>query len=179
LSKYETVSSETKFQGKILTVTVDLVKMPDEKIHEREVVKHNGAVGIVPVTKEHETILVKQYRHATGEEILEIPAGKLDKGEGPSECALRELKEETGVTGKLIELAEFYTTPGYSNEFFYLYLAADIEGKPAKPEDNEIAELLKLPMSQALEMISAGLIVDGKSIAGLYLAKEYLEKKRK
>lgn len=178
MSRYETVSSETKFEGKIFSVSVDLVKMPDGTIHERELVKHFGAVGIVPLTEENEVVLVRQYRHPVKDELLEIPAGKLDLEEDPLECARRELKEETGATGELIKLAEFYTTPGYSNEFFYLYLAIDLKDGPAKPEDGEVLELVRIPLFQALEMISTGKINDGKTIAGLCLAERHLRKSK-
>jgi len=179
MAKYEIVSSETKFEGKILSVSLDLVKMPDGTIHERELVKHQGAVGIVPLTEENQVILVKQYRHPTGEELWEIPAGKLDRAEDPLECARRELKEEVGVAGKLTKLAEFYTTPGYSNEFFYLYLATDLKEEkddPLEQEDDEILELVRIPLSRGLEMISAGEIKDGKTIAGLCLTERHLMK---
>lgn len=176
MSRYETMSSESKFEGKIFSVSVDLVKMPDGTIHERELVKHFGAVGIIPLTEENEVVLVRQYRHPAGDELLEIPAGKLDAEEDPLDCALRELKEETGATGELIKLAEFYTTPGYSNEFFYLYLATDLKDGPADPEDGEILELVRIPLFQALEMISTGKINDGKTIAGLCLAERHLRR---
>lgn len=173
--KYEVVSSETKFEGKIITTKLDLVRMPDGSIHERELVEHQGAVGMVPLTKDGEVILVKQYRHPTQQELLEIPAGKLRKDEDPHACASRELIEETGFSGKLSKVAEFYTSPGYSNEYFHLFVATDLKETGHKPSDEEITELVRIPLSAALEMIGRGEIRDGKSIAGLCLAERYLE----
>lgn len=172
--KYKTVSSETKFSGIIIKTRVDMVRMPDGTIHEREVVEHKGAVGIVPITANREIILVKQYRHPTGDELWEIPAGKLAQGEDPLDCANRELVEETGFSGKLSKAAEFYTTPGYSDEYFYLFLAIDLKETDQKPSDEEIVQLTTVPLEQALEMIAKGDIRDGKSITGIGLAERYL-----
>ncbi len=177
--KYETVASDTKFTGKIINTRVDMVRMPDGKIHEREIVEHNGAVGIVPITTNKEVILVKQYRHPAGGELWEIPAGKLTQKEDPLDCADRELKEETGYKGKLIKVAEFYTTPGYSNEYFYLYLAVDLRETRHKPSDDEILELANVSLEEAVEMICNAKIIDGKSIAGICLANRYLQKQEK
>lgn len=174
--KYRIVHTQRKFDGKIIQVLLDEVKMPDGKVHQREVVRHKGAVGIVPIT-DGEVVLVRQYRHPTRESLLEIPAGKLSIGEDPKKCALRELEEETGHRAEeLVTLAEFYTTPGYSNEYFYLYLAIPLRsGRMSLQGGEELdLEVLKVPLQDALDMISSGEIKDGKTIAGLCLAERHL-----
>jgi ADP-ribose pyrophosphatase len=172
--KYEVVSSEVKFRGQIIITKVEMVRMPDGSIHEREFVEHQGAVGIVPVTDDGEVILVKQYRHPTKGDLLEIPAGKLRSGEDPYMCAGRELIEETGFTGNLDKIAEFYTTPGYSNEYFHLFMATGLEETGHKPSDEEITELVTVSISAAIEMIRTAEIRDSKTINGLCLAQSYL-----
>ncbi|MBI4744668.1 MAG: NUDIX hydrolase [Actinobacteria bacterium] len=169
---YQVVKSETKFKGEILTLLVEQVKFPDNKIHEREIIKHQGAVGIVPLTDKGEIIFVVQYRHPAGEEILEIPAGKLDQdGETPLDCAMRELEEETGYKGELVKLAEFFTTPGYSNEVFHLYLAKNLEEVTDEILDKAVLEIKKIPIKKAVSMVSSFEIKDAKTIIGIYLAE--------
>lgn len=178
---YRAIKSEVKFEGEVITLFVDEVKMPWGDIREREYVRHKGAVGIVALTDENEVYLVKQYRHPTGGVLLEIPAGKLDGREDPLSCAIRELREETGsVCREMVKLAEFYTTPGYSDEFFYLYLATGLEEGAREPEDDEEQELevLKVSLNEAFEMISSGKIRDGKTIAGLALTEKLLKGRR-
>lgn len=179
--EYKIVESKTIFEGKILTLKIDQVKMPHGPIRERETIFHKGAVGIVPLTKDNEVYLVKQYRHPIREFLLEIPAGKLDRKEDPQECALRELEEETGCRCQsLIKQAEFFTSPGYSNEYFYLYLATGLTRQEPKPEADEELDLkvLRMPLEKAMEMIISGEIKDGKTIIGLCLAERYAKKRK-
>lgn len=168
--EYKTIDSQTEFQGEIITVMFDRVLLPDGLIHNREYVRHPGAVGIVPVTEDMKALLVKQYRHATNAELWEIPAGKLDAGESPQGCAMRELEEETGLTGDLTPIGAFYTTPGYSDEMFYLYKATRLTGTHRLPHDEEIIEHKYIDLNDALKMIKDGIIADGKTICGLCLA---------
>lgn len=174
---YRTLDSETKFEGKVFKVLIEKVEMPHGEICEREVILHKGAVGLVTVLADQKVVLVRQYRHPVGKKLVEIPAGKLAQGEDPQDCARRELKEETGYTAnKLIKLTQFYTTPGYSNEWFHMFLAADVVKGKRAPEGGEEQELevLEIPLSLALQQISAGEITDGKTIVGLCLAQRYL-----
>lgn len=175
---YKILKSETKYKGKVLHLVVDRIKFPDGREAERESILHFGAVGLVPITDKDEVILVRQYRHALKDYLLEIPAGKLSKGEDPLKCAERELQEEIGEkANKIVKLAEFFTSPGYSNEYFYLYLALDLEESKLKSEDieEEFMEIVKIPMSEVFKKIDEGKICDGKTIAGLCLAKLYLD----
>ena len=130
-------------------------------------IEHRGAVGIVCV-HDGDLVLVRQYRHATGEELLEIPAGKLDADEPPEATAARELSEEVGLHPRSLEhLATYYTTPGFTNEMFHLYLCTDAEPRPGKTDDGEVVEVVRRPVSSLRELLTSGEIRDAKSLLGL------------
>lgn len=176
-SKYRIVNSKQVWEGHIFKVRVDEVEMPDGQILEREVIKHAGAVGVVPITADGRVILVKQYRHAIGGYLWEIPAGKRDRVEAPTECAKRELKEEAGAEyTDLWELAEFNNSPGYSSELFHLYLAKVSNIGEAEPDGAEEMEMERevFPLKETLAMIDQGEIVDAKTIIGLLLAERWI-----
>lgn len=176
--KYRTVSSEIKYKGEIVSLKVDRVRFPDGTVHLREVVNHPGAVGIVPLTKEKQVVLVRQHRYPVERELLEIPAGLPHRKESPEQTALRELKEETGYRpSELIKLSEFYLTPGYSDEYFYLFLALEAEKGRSELEADEVITLERMPLSKAMELVRKGTIVDGKTIMGLILTDSYLRTK--
>lgn len=173
--EYKVTRSEVKFKGKVLTLKVDEVTTPSGRKVEREVISHFGAVGMVPLLDTGEVILVKQYRHPVSGYILEIPAGKLARGEDPAQCAQRELKEEIGMeAGELVKLAQFYTTPGYSNEYFHLFLAKNLSENKMGEVEEEIVGTERMPLDKALKLIDEGKIEDGKTIAGLCLTKLHL-----
>jgi len=173
--EYRLIKSEQKYAGNVLNLRVDDVRFPNDAIFKREVIEHEGAVGVVPLCKDGQVMLVKQYRHPINDFLLEIPAGLFDEGELPIECAIRELKEETGgISNNVMKLAEFYTTPGYSNEKFYLYLALDVEETEPSPEDDEFIEIKKINLDDALDLMVGGKIEDAKTIIGLCLASRYL-----
>ncbi|MHB8779899.1 MAG: NUDIX hydrolase [Candidatus Geothermincolia bacterium] len=168
---HELIERKSIFGGKVIRVYLDQVRLPDGVVAEREVVEHGGAVGIVPVDEDGTVTLVRQYRHATGESLLEIPAGKLDRGEAPEECAYRELEEEVGLTtGHLRKLSEFYTSPGFSNEVLHLFLAEDLTVTEAAPEDDEFLEVETMPLAEALDLVLRRDIRDSKTVAGIALA---------
>ncbi|MDH7479581.1 MAG: NUDIX hydrolase, partial [Syntrophomonadaceae bacterium] len=146
----ETIDSKRIFTGKMVSLRVDRVKLPSGQTATREVVEHPGAVALIAVNQQGEMVLVKQYRQPVGKVLLEIPAGKLQPGEDPVECARRELLEETGyAAGGLELLTAYYTTPGFSDEKMYLFLATELaEGKAALDED-EFLEVVHLPPAQA------------------------------
>ncbi len=174
--KPKRIKSNVMFKGKILNLRVDEVELPNGRIVEREVVEHRGAVGIVPITSDNEVVLIKQYRYSIDETIWEIPAGLLDEGESPLDCAIRELKEETGFSAKIfIKMAEFYLTPGNSDEYFHLYLAKDLTDGDAELEEDEFLELERVSFKDALKMVDNNEIKDAKTIIGLCLAKKILE----
>lgn len=173
---YNITGSRTVFKGHILTVRVDDLTMPSGRLVEREVITHGGAVGIIPVTDDGRIIMIRQYRHPVDRLLLEIPAGKLDPGEEPAACAERELIEEIGMApGRLKKITAFFTTPGYSNEVFHLFLAENlIERHSDKPEE-EIVGTERVSVDEAVRMIEDGRIEDGKTIAAVGMVKIYLE----
>ncbi|HKZ80802.1 MAG TPA: NUDIX hydrolase [Pyrinomonadaceae bacterium] len=164
------IASTEVFHGRVFNVTVDTI-MEGEITYQREVVHHPGSAVIVPVFDDGTVALVRQYRHPAVRYLLEVPAGTLERGERPEEGAARELEEELGCTaGRWEKLSEFFVTPGFCEEKMWLYLAIGlIEGKQ-RLEDDELIEIVRLPISQCLEMITAGEIQDAKTIIGLMLA---------
>jgi ADP-ribose pyrophosphatase len=164
------LSSEETFRGRVFSVTVDTTREGD-KTYRREVVHHPGSAVIVPVFEDGTIALVRQYRHPAVRYLLEVPAGKLDQGEVPPEAAARELEEELGfVAGRLEKLAEFFVSPGFCEEKMWVYLATDLTKTQQRLEDDEVIEVVRLPFSQALSMITTGEIEDAKTIIGVMLA---------
>lgn len=176
---YEVTQSTRKFTGEVFSVDLDTLRLPDGQVREREVVHHPGAVGIVAVTRDRQILLVSQYRHPTDGFLAEIPAGKLDnEGEDPQACAGRELREETGaVADRLVKIGEFYTTPGYSDERFHMFLATGCVVGETAPEDDEEQDLtvIGVDLDEAVAMATDGRFQDGKTIAGILLAARVLE----
>ncbi|MBM7854158.1 ADP-ribose pyrophosphatase [Desulfohalotomaculum tongense] len=168
----KTISSQMLHRGKVVSLRIDSVELPNGKIAAREVVEHSGAVAVVPIDNNGEVLMVRQYRHPVGKILLEIPAGKLDPGEAPDDCVRRELLEETGmVAGKLSKLFSCYSTPGFSNEILHVYLAENLTYQGQQLDKDEFLKVEKVPLSKAVEMISAGEIEDAKTIAGLLAVK--------
>jgi ADP-ribose pyrophosphatase len=164
------LNSRKVFDGNVFDVTVDTIQ-EGELIYQRDVVRHPGSAVIVPVFADGTVALVKQYRHPTVRDLLEIPAGTLDEGEKPEVGAARELEEELGVVaGKMEKLSEFFVSPGFCEEKMWVYLATELtEGKQLL-DDDEILEIVRLPIASALELITSGEIQDAKTIIGLMLA---------
>ena len=164
------LSSQKVFEGRVCNVTVDTVS-EGEITYQREVVHHNGSAVIVPVFDDGTVALVKQYRHPAVRYLLEVPAGTLAKGERPEIGAARELKEELGVVAASLEkLSEFFVSPGFCEEKMWVYLATELSEGEQALEDDEILDVVRLPIAEALEMITSGEIQDAKTIIGLILA---------
>ena len=162
--------SEEVFRGRVFSVTVDTTQEGD-KTYEREIVHHPGSAVIVPVFEDGTIALVRQYRHPVVRYLLEAPAGKLDPGEAPQEAAARELEEELGlVAGRWEELSEFFVSPGFCGEKMWVYLATELTETQQRLEDDEVIEVVRVPFSQALGMITTGEIEDAKTIIGVMLA---------
>lgn len=173
----KTMKSEKIYEGKILSVRIDTVELPDKKYSKREIVEHPGAVAIVPITKEKEIVFVKQFRKATESVLIEIPAGKLEINEQPVNCAVRELKEETGLSAEKIEyVLDYYSSPGFTNERIHLFFATGIVYGEAAPEDDEYIDVIKLNINEAVDMIRRGIIKDGKTITGVLMAYDRMER---
>jgi len=158
------------FSGRVFEVTVDTVK-EGSVTYQREVVHHPGSAVIIPVFEDDTVALVKQYRHPAVRYLVEAPAGTLNDRERPDVGAARELEEELGlVAGNLEKLTEFFVSPGFCEEKMWVYLATELRQTKQRLEDDEILEVLRIPFSQALEMITDGEIEDAKTIIGLMLA---------
>jgi len=166
-----TVSTKSVFEGKIISLQIDTVKLPDGGSASREIVRHPGAVAVLAIHG-GKIILVDQYRQAMGRCELEIPAGKLEKGEDPLEAAKRELQEETGYTCQNIRLLHsFYTSPGFADELIHLYVAEGLEGGKAVPDEDEFLELYELTFEETQEAVATGRISDAKTIMAVYAWK--------
>ncbi|MCL6560366.1 MAG: NUDIX hydrolase [Firmicutes bacterium] len=164
----KTLSSKRVYEGKIINLRIDTVTLPGGRTGTREVVEYAGAVAVVPVNKKSELLLVRQYRHAVGKTLLEIPAGKLEPGEDPPVSAGRELLEETGYEAEhLRPLIRFYSTPGFTTEELHLFLATGLTLKKQNLDEDEFIDVVPVPFKRALEMIWAGEIRDAKSVAGI------------
>jgi len=164
------ISSQKVFDGRVFNVTVDTVR-EGELTYQREVVHHGGSAVIVPIFDDGTVALVKQYRHPAVRYLLEAPAGTLSHGERPDAGAARELAEELGlVAGRMEKLSEFFVSPGFCEEKMWVYLATELLQHKQRLEDDEIIEIVRLPIADALEMITSGEIQDAKTIIGLMLA---------
>lgn len=163
-----TVASQYAYLGRVVNLRVDTVMLADGKTTKREIVEHGGSVAIVPLDAEDHVLMVRQYRKAAERELLEIPAGTLERDESPEDCAARELEEEVGHrANRLISLGQFYTSPGFCTEIMYLYLATDLQPTAAHTEADEFIAVERLPLGEAVEMVHRGEICDAKSIVGL------------
>ena len=170
----EILSSEEVYRGRLINVACDTVREAG-KTYVREVVRHPGGAAVVAYFDDGTVALVSQYRHPTVRYLLELPAGKLDPGERPEETAARELEEELGVVaGRLEQLSEFYTTPGFCAEKLWVFLATSLRETASRLEEDEIIEVVRLPFARALEMIASREIEDAKTIIGLLLAARRL-----
>ena len=172
---HEVISSENKFEGKWFSVRRETLIFPNGLKVERDVVDHPDAVVVIPVDQERNVLLVEQYRNAAGAMLLELPAGTVEEGEDPLVSAQRELREETGVAARqLIPVGNFWASPGFCTERMWMFLGLDLENSPLEPDLDEDISVKRIPFEEVLEMAARGLIVDGKTIAGLFLAQNYL-----
>lgn len=169
------ISSESVFDGVLLHVFKDEIVLPNGNKATREWIKHPGASSVIPLLPDNQIILVKQYRYPVAQVTLEVPAGKLDKpGEDPIECAKRELSEETGYTAeKFWKLTTIATTVGFSNELIHLYAATNLKAGEQHTDEDEFINTVKMPLTDALQLVETGKIIDVKSIISiLMLAKQ-------
>jgi len=174
---FELIKSETILQGRAFKIRRDYLKTPYGLETNLEIIEHGGSVVIMPIDHEGNILFVRQYRHAAGQDLLELPAGTRDGAEPYEECAAREIREETGMeAGRLKKIGEFYLAPGYSTEFMAVFLATDLKYNPLDPDEDEILSIEKIPVKEAVETALSGKLPDAKSLAALLLAKSHLEK---
>jgi ADP-ribose pyrophosphatase len=170
------IKSTRIYTGKIVSLDVDTVRFPDGSTGELEMIRHSGASAVVPFLSDPrgddpQVLMIRQYRYAADGYLFEIPAGRLDHGEAPRDCAVRELKEETGCTAEQVDyLITLYTTPGFTDEKIHLFMATGLSTGETKHEVDEFLDLQPMPLSRALEMVERGEIQDAKTIIGLLFA---------
>jgi len=170
------LETETVYEGLIVNVKMDVVELQNGKRSRREVVEHPGGVCIVAVTDDRKILMVRQFRYTVKEELLEIPAGKLEIGEDPFDCAIRELSEETGYSAKKwIDLGVIYPSAGVYMERLYQYLALDLQPGEMHPDENELLSVEEIDIDKLIGMINTNELKDAKSIIGILKAKSYLE----
>ena len=159
------LNEQSVFSGRVIKLSVLDVELQDGSQSKRELVKHPGAVAVLPIDAEGNVLLVRQFRIAAGRVLTEVPAGTLNVGEDPLLCAERELQEEVGYRpGKLESLGGIFVAPGYTTEFIHLYLATDLKEARLEQDADEFIEVDRVPFAQVIDMIERGEIIDGKSI---------------
>ena len=167
----ELIESQNIYTGSVFSVERDRLREENGSEIVREVVRHAGGAGCLPLFDDGRVALVKQYRHPARRELLEIPAGRIEAGETPVECAAREVEQEIGFrVGRIEPLAEFYSTPGFCEERLYVYLATELEQAEQNLDHDEFVEIVYLPLTEAVAMAERGEIEDSKTIIALLLA---------
>ncbi|MCL2563953.1 MAG: NUDIX hydrolase [Oscillospiraceae bacterium] len=170
------ISGEIVYQGKIVNVRVDTAEVHGGRHALREVVEHPGGVCVVPLEADGSFWCVRQFRYPFMEELIEFPAGKLERGEDPLACAVRELKEETGLTaGRMDYLGTMYPSPGYLDERIYLYLATELTQGEATPDEGEFLTAERISGERLLAMVMQNEVPDAKTVVGLFRARAHLE----
>lgn len=179
MSESPRLATARVYSGRVLNLDVDRVRFPDGSEGELEMVRHSGASAVVPFVSDPagddpQILLIRQYRYAAESYLFEIPAGRLDPGESPLECAVRELLEETGCTAERVEpLTSIYTTPGFTDERIHLFMASGLSMGESRRERDEFIEVVTHPLSEVLAMIERGEIVDGKTLVAILFAAGY------
>jgi ADP-ribose pyrophosphatase len=173
--KARLISSKLAYKGKVFSVYTDKVEEPGGSVNERDVIRHNGSVVILAIDesknpRDPDVILERQYRHAAGQFLLELPAGRIEPNEAPLAAAKREMIEETGFRAKRWTLlTKYFASPGFLGEWMQIYLAREIRDGVARPEADEQIEIVRMPLSEAMALVAANKIHDGKTLIGLSL----------
>ena len=172
----ETISSKKIYQGRLLGLRDDTVKLENGRISNREICEHPGAVAIIAFTPDNKVVLIKQYRKPVEKVIYEVPAGLIEEGESLKDAAVRELEEETGYrAGKIEKSIDGFTSPGYSTEILHFFIASQLKETKKNTEEDEHTEVHIVSLEKAHQMVEDGRIEDNKTIAGIYLAERYLK----
>ena len=174
---FELIKSETLLQGRAFKVKRDYLKTPNGDETKLEIIEHGGSVVLVPVDDDGNLLLVRQYRHAAAQDLLELPAGTRNGDEPFEACAAREIREETGMeAGKLQKVGDFFLAPGYSTEFMAVFLATELRHNPLDADFDEFLQVEKIPVQKAIDLFQSGKMLDAKSLAAWLLAMPHLEK---
>ena len=168
------------YEGRVVKLNVETFTLPNGSPATIEVVRHPGAAAVVPLTTRGTVLLIRQFRHAAGGFIVEVPAGKLDAGESPENCARRELEEEAGVrAGELVRLGSILTTPGFTDEVIHLFLARDLAASTQALEADEVLTVEEVDLARAVAMCVDGELRDAKSLCAILLADQFLRNERR
>jgi ADP-ribose pyrophosphatase len=172
---FDLIHSERVYEGRAFAIRRDQVRLPNGRSTQLDIVEHVGSAIIIPLDERGNVTLIRQYRHAAGDDLLELPAGTLNPDEDPLIGARREVREETGLDADLIrEIGSFYLAPGYSTEFMHVYLATGLHPAPLERDEDEFLEVVQMPASELLRKAHAGEIPDAKTLAALLLAQAHL-----
>jgi ADP-ribose pyrophosphatase len=180
--KSKLISSKLAYKGRVVNVYQDTVEEPNGLIFKRDVIRHNGSVVVLAIDESEDpanpmVILERQYRHAVGELLLELPAGRIEPNEAPLAAAKREMIEETGYRARTwTRLTKYFASPGFLGESMHIYLARNIRTGAAQPEPDEQIEILRVPLSEAMALIASGKIHDGKTLIGLLLLSDAIRR---
>ena len=167
----KSINSDYVYRGKIIDIRVETISLQNGRTSRREIVDHGDSIIIVPVDNEGDVLLVRQYRKAVENFLLEAPAGGIEKGENPNDAALRELQEEIGcISNNLEYMGGFWIAPGFCNEYMYSYIAKDLRESQLPSDEDENIEIVKIPLTKISGLIKAGDIEDSKSISALLMA---------
>lgn len=173
------INQEYIFKGKIINLRVDDALLPDGTVAKREIVEHPGGVCVAALTENNELMFVEQFRYPYAEVVLELPAGKLEYGEDPRDCAVRELSEETGFSAdEMIYLGACCTSPGFSTEVLHIYLALGLHAGESHPDEDEFLDVEKHNLTELSEKVMSGEIDDGKTIVAVLKAEKYLKQRQ-
>lgn len=168
MEQEQVTGSRRGYEGKRFNVRIDDIAFEDGRTGTREIVEYGPAVVMAPITDDGDLLLVRQYRRAIDDELYELPAGGINRGEDPRKAADRELREETGFSaGELIPLGGFYAAPGYSDEWLHLFVARNLKRDPLDPDEDESIDLVSVSLEEVVELIDSGEIRDAKSVAGI------------
>ena len=172
---FETETTQTVFEGRVFNVRQDRVRYPDGRLVQMDIVDHYDAVTILPVDADGQIWFIRQYRHAAGKELLELPAGVAEAGEEMVVSAQRELREEIGMAAQRLEkIGGFYLAPGYSTEYMHVFLATGLYPAPLPGDESEFLSVEKIAARQALHLADSGLLDDSKSLIALFWARSLL-----
>ena len=175
MDREERIERRSIYDGRVVRLSVDRVRLPNGNVAELEVIRHPGAAAVVPVDDEGRVLLVRQYRYAAGGWLLEVPAGKLDADEPPEVCARREVEEETGQRpGRLVSMGWIFTTPGFTDERIWLFLATGLHPTRQRLQHDEVLTVERLPLDEAVRRAASGEIRDAKSVCALLRTPTFL-----